>query len=82
MLAAVDCVDALASDRQYGMLPLDEAMERVAAEAGTSFDSDIVRALQAAIGNWRLVPRPHTDPQPSLSVGHQDQRGRRSSGGL
>ena len=47
ILSAVDCLDALASDRQYRRaLPLDEAMARVAAESGTSFDPDVVRALQ------------------------------------
>ena len=48
ILAAVDCLDALASDRQYRRaLPLDEAMARVASEAGTAFDPNVVRALQA-----------------------------------
>jgi putative nucleotidyltransferase with HDIG domain len=48
ILAAVDCLDALASDRQYRRaLPLDEAMAKVAAEAGTSFDPAVVAALQA-----------------------------------
>jgi putative nucleotidyltransferase with HDIG domain len=47
ILAAVDCLDALASDRQYRRaLPLDEAMAKVAAEAGTAFDPAVVRALQ------------------------------------
>ena len=44
ILAAVDCLDALASDRQYRRaLPLDEAMEEVAAQAGKSFDPTVVR---------------------------------------
>ena len=48
ILAAVDTLDALASDRQYRRaLPLDEAMAKVASEAGTSFDPRVVRALQA-----------------------------------
>ncbi len=48
ILAVVDCLDALASDRQYRRaLPLDEAMARVKAESGTSFDPAVVRALQA-----------------------------------
>src|SRR3954466_7397106 len=47
ILSAVDCLDALASDRQYRRaLPLDEAMARVAAEAGISFDARIVDILQ------------------------------------
>src|SRR5580765_3975856 len=47
ILSAVDCLDALASDRQYRRaLPLDEAMAKVVAEAGTSFDPKIVAILQ------------------------------------
>ncbi|HWX91997.1 MAG TPA: HD domain-containing phosphohydrolase [Terriglobales bacterium] len=47
ILAAVDCLDALASDRQYRRaLPLDEAMARVAADAGKSFDPRVVDILQ------------------------------------
>ncbi|MBZ5599318.1 MAG: diguanylate cyclase [Acidobacteriia bacterium] len=47
ILAAVDCLDALASDRQYRRgLPLDEAMARVAEEAGKSFDPRVVEILQ------------------------------------
>jgi len=48
ILAAVDCLDALASDRQYRRaLPLDEAMARVASESGTAFDPRVIQALQA-----------------------------------
>jgi len=48
ILAVVDCLDALASDRQYRRaLPLDEAMARVVSEAGTEFDPKVVQALQA-----------------------------------
>lgn len=47
ILAAVDCLDALASDRQYRRaLPLDEAMAKVASEVGTSFDPAVVEVLQ------------------------------------
>src|SRR5205807_5432358 len=39
ILSAVDCLDALASYRQYRRaLPLDEAMEHVVSLAGRSFD--------------------------------------------
>jgi diguanylate cyclase (GGDEF)-like protein/putative nucleotidyltransferase with HDIG domain len=47
ILAAVDCLDALTSDRQYRRaLPLDEAMAKVAAKAGTSFDPAVIAVLQ------------------------------------
>jgi diguanylate cyclase (GGDEF)-like protein/putative nucleotidyltransferase with HDIG domain len=46
ILSAVDCLDALASDREYRRaLPLDEAMKRVSAESGTSFDPKVVGVL-------------------------------------
>jgi diguanylate cyclase (GGDEF)-like protein len=47
ILAAVDCLDALASDRQYRKaLPLDEAMKVVALDSGISFDPKVVEVLQ------------------------------------
>jgi GAF domain-containing protein len=47
ILAAVDCLDALASDRQYRRaLPLNEAMAKVASEAGVSFDPRVVGILE------------------------------------
>ena len=47
ILAAVDCLDAMASHRQYRRaLPLDEAMSKVVAEAGKAFDPQVVEVLQ------------------------------------
>ncbi len=47
ILATVDCLDALASDRQYRKaLPLDEAMRRITKEAGVSFDPRVVGILE------------------------------------
>jgi putative nucleotidyltransferase with HDIG domain len=46
ILSAVDCLDALASDRQYRRaLPLDEAIKIVESEAGKSFDPKVVAIL-------------------------------------
>jgi diguanylate cyclase (GGDEF)-like protein/putative nucleotidyltransferase with HDIG domain len=51
ILAAVDCLDAMASDRQYRRaFPLDKAMEHVAALAGTSFDP---RVIEVMMGRYR-----------------------------
>ncbi len=48
ILSAVDCLDALASDRQYRRaLPLEEAMDYVAGLAGKSFDPQVVDILKA-----------------------------------
>ncbi|MBZ5608402.1 MAG: diguanylate cyclase [Acidobacteriia bacterium] len=47
ILSAVDCLDALASDRQYRRaLPLDDAMNYVASLSGRSFDPKVVEVLK------------------------------------
>jgi diguanylate cyclase (GGDEF)-like protein/putative nucleotidyltransferase with HDIG domain len=47
ILSAVDCLDALASDRPYrGALPIDMAMARVSKEEGRSYDPVVVSVLQ------------------------------------
>lgn len=46
ILAAVDCLDALASDRQYRpAIPLDQAMTTVKEKSGTWFDPKVVEIL-------------------------------------
>ncbi|HLX42470.1 MAG TPA: HD domain-containing phosphohydrolase [Bryobacteraceae bacterium] len=46
ILSAVDCLDALASDRQYRRaLPLNEAIQIIRDEAGKSFDARVVEVL-------------------------------------
>jgi diguanylate cyclase (GGDEF)-like protein/putative nucleotidyltransferase with HDIG domain len=47
ILAAVDALDALASDRQYRRaLPIEEAMRKVAVESGISYDPKVIEILQ------------------------------------
>ncbi len=47
ILSAVDCLDALASDRQYRKaMPLEKAMSIVIDESGKSFDPQVVDALK------------------------------------
>jgi len=46
ILSAVDCLDALASDRQYRRaFPLDEAMQFVISESGKAYDPQVVELL-------------------------------------
>ena len=46
ILAVVDCLDALTSDRQYRKaFPLEEALQEIAKESGTSFDPAVVAVL-------------------------------------
>jgi len=55
ILSAVDCLDALASDRQYRRaLPLDEAMDYVASMATKNFDPQVVEILK---NNYREFER-------------------------
>ncbi len=77
ILAAVDCLDALASDRQYRKaLPLNEAMKQVASEAGTSFDPKIVEVLQRRYVELEQLAR-EQPPQapPKLSTDIKVERG-------
>ncbi len=47
ILAAVDCLDALTSDRQYRSgLTLEQAMNHVSSEAGRAFDPKVVELLE------------------------------------
>jgi putative nucleotidyltransferase with HDIG domain len=84
ILAAVDCLDALASDRQYRRaLPLDEAMARVAAEAGTAFDPAVVRALQARYQELEArANASRTEAPPALSKDIKIERGSAPAAGF
>jgi len=47
VLAAVDCLDALASHRQYrSAISLDAAMDKIVSMSGSAFDPKIVEALK------------------------------------
>ena len=84
ILAAVDCLDALASDRQYRRaLPLDEAMAKVKSEAGTAFDPDVVRALAARYQELEArATATRTEPPPSLSKDIKITRGAAPAAGF
>src|ERR1700722_11831645 len=84
ILTAVDCLDALASDRQYRRaLPLDEAMARVATEAGTAFDPDLIRVLQNRYRELEMQAKNIvSEPKASLSVDMKIARGSAPAAGL
>jgi len=77
ILAAVDCLDALASDRQYRRaLPLDEAMARVVADAGKSFDPRVVEILgRRYVELEKLAHAQPAKPQAKLSRDVKVERG-------
>jgi diguanylate cyclase (GGDEF)-like protein/putative nucleotidyltransferase with HDIG domain len=67
ILATVDCLDALATDRQYRRaLPLDEAMDYIASLAGKDYDPRVVDVLKRRyIDLERLA---HTQPGANLAL--------------
>jgi putative nucleotidyltransferase with HDIG domain len=77
ILAAVDCLDALASDRQYRKaLPLNEAMAKVVADAGKSFDPKVVAILHRRyIELEKLANAQPLQAPPKLSLDIKVERG-------
>ena len=84
ILAAVDCLDALASDRQYRKaLPLDEAMKKVEADAGKHFDPRVVAALKARyIELEQMAKTQEPEEKPKLSVDIKVSRGAAPAAGF
>ena len=84
ILSAVDCLDALASDRQYRKaLPLDEAMAKVTLEAGTSFDPRIVAILQRRyIELEKMANQQPPEQPPKLSTDIKIVRGAAPAAGF
>ncbi|MFY9911350.1 MAG: HD domain-containing phosphohydrolase [Candidatus Sulfotelmatobacter sp.] len=77
ILSAVDCLDALASDRQYRKaLPLDEAMAKVVSESGISFDPRVVEVLQRRyVELENLANQQPLQTPPKLSTDIKVERG-------
>jgi putative nucleotidyltransferase with HDIG domain len=84
ILAAVDCLDALASDRQYRKaLPLNEAMAKVVADAGKSFDPKVVAILQLRyIELEKLANQEPLQAPPKLSIDIKVERGSAPAAGF
>jgi diguanylate cyclase (GGDEF)-like protein/putative nucleotidyltransferase with HDIG domain len=69
VLAVVDCLDALASDRQYRKaVPLDRAMEMVVEQAGKSFDARIVAILNRRYRELETMARAAPVPDQPVAV--------------
>jgi diguanylate cyclase (GGDEF)-like protein/putative nucleotidyltransferase with HDIG domain len=62
ILAVVDCLDALASDRQYRpAIPLDRAMDTVKGRAGTWFDPKVVEILERRYVDLERIAQTYED---------------------
>jgi diguanylate cyclase (GGDEF)-like protein/putative nucleotidyltransferase with HDIG domain len=77
ILAAVDCLDALASDRQYRRaIPIHKAMQIVVSESGRSFDPRIVEILERRYLELEAMTHAAPPPgEPALSTGVKFERG-------
>ncbi len=72
----MDCLDALASDRQYRRaLPLDQAMEEVAKLSGKSFDPEVVAILKQRYVELERKATSQTKPMARLSTDVKVERG-------
>src|SRR5436190_7332634 len=84
ILAAVDCFDALASDRQYRKaLPLDDAMAKVVADAGKAFDPRVVEILRRRYLELEKLATEQTPDAPAkLSTDIKVERGAAPAAGF
>src|SRR5437764_10362863 len=85
ILSAVDCLDALATDRQYRRaLPLDEAMAKVLAESGKSYDPRVVELLHKHYKDLEEIVRsqPANSERERLSTDLKVERGAAPASGF
>ena len=72
ILSAADCLDALASDRQYRRaLPLDGAMEKLTELAGQQFDPTVIEILKRRYIQLERLARSHATIQATASLSTQ-----------
>jgi putative nucleotidyltransferase with HDIG domain len=84
ILSAVDCLDALASDRQYRRaLPVEKAMEFVVSESGKAFDPKIVEILSRRYQELEELARATLSADHlELSINAKIERGAAPDAGL
>jgi len=83
IISAVDCLDALASDRPYRpAVPLDQAMAMVRAESGKAFDPDVVDVLEKFYRELEVKARQANTAKDSLSTGIVVERGESPAAGF
>jgi diguanylate cyclase (GGDEF)-like protein/putative nucleotidyltransferase with HDIG domain len=83
VLTVVDCLDALASDRQYRRaLPLQEAMHVIEQDAGVSFDPAVVKVLRENYLDWEKMAWANGPAGARLSKDVRVANGRAPAAGL
>jgi diguanylate cyclase (GGDEF)-like protein/putative nucleotidyltransferase with HDIG domain len=77
ILSVVDCLDAIASDRQYRRaLPLDEAMDVVRSESGKAYDPQVVEVLGRRYREWETMARAFQVERARLSTNVRVENGK------
>ena len=87
ILSAVDCLDALSSDREYRRaLPLGDAMDYVVSQSGKSFDPRVVEVLKrrypdleniarnTTLPDWMPPAKVHSSGPAAPGAGYEDLR--------
>lgn len=84
ILSAVDCFDALSSDRQYRRaLPVDESMAYLEKESGSAFDPRVVKVMSSRYKELEVKARKHSDTERAkLSVDVKIARGEAPAAGF
>jgi len=83
IITAVDCLDALSSDREYRRgISLEEAMKQISADSGKSFDPRVVDALERRYADLESLARAESGSLPSLSSNAVIQNGVAPAAGL
>ena len=83
ILTAVDCLDAMASDRQYRRaMPLDEAMGVIIAESGKMFDPKVVEVLRRRYRDLEKMAKETLVEENYLSTEVKVERGEAPAAGF
>jgi diguanylate cyclase (GGDEF)-like protein/putative nucleotidyltransferase with HDIG domain len=83
ILTAVDCLDALASERQYRRaLPLDQAMGEVEALSGRSFDPAVIAVLKRRYVELERMAQAQPVESTSLSTDVKIEKGAEPEAGF
>ncbi len=83
ILSAVDCLDALASDRQYRRaLGLKEAMQEVSSMAGKNFDPRVVSFLEEHYVELEKLAHQSSEGGAKLSIDLKIERGLEPAAGF
>ncbi len=83
IITAVDCLDALCSDREYRRaLPIEEAMKKISSESGIAFDPKIVAVLERRYKDLDQLVKTQVHNVPSLSTNAVIQKGQAPAAGL